>query len=81
MQPKRVTDDSGLFCGYLFGHESPALNPDTVLHRAFNGVALGRNDRDYWRSIQDAINESSMAFPDHPSLKAASTLHSAVRKI
>nr|QJQ28900.1 polyprotein [Sclerotinia sclerotiorum deltaflexivirus 2] len=61
-----------LFCGYEFGGDNIRLGPQVVLHRAQYGVALGRNDPDYWRSIDLAIRESAEhSAPEDPHLATA----------
>jgi len=65
MVPKLEKGLRLLFCGYAFGGTSVALDDATVLHRAQNGLALGRNDPDFWRSVEDAICESGLTAPDY----------------
>lgn len=65
MTPKREYSSSVTFCGFLFGGQRLALSSTVILHRAQFGVALGRNDPDFWRSISDAIRESAPAASPH----------------
>lgn len=63
-KPKREYGDRLLFCGYAFGGHSISLAADVVLHRAQNGMALGRSDPDYWRSVKQGLSEASRSAPD-----------------
>jgi hypothetical protein len=72
MSPKLEFGTHLVFCGYTFGSTHISLSPDVVLHRAQYGLALGRNDPDYWRSIADGIAEAGVSSPDHsPTLSTA----------
>jgi hypothetical protein len=72
MQPKLEVGHSLEFCGYTFGARHVALSATVVLHRSQYGLALGRSDPDYWRSIADAICEAGVTEPDwSPFLAAA----------
>jgi len=64
MTPKREYGHHLEFCGHIFGDTHVAVSPDVVLHRSQYGLALGRSDRDYWRSISDALREASVSAPD-----------------
>jgi hypothetical protein len=72
MTPKLEFGDRLEFCGYLFGGDDVYIQPKVIRLRAACGLALGRNDIDYWRSIGDAIAECS-ARGDHvdPELRMA----------
>jgi len=68
MTPKTVYGSTALFCGYEFGGLHIALGADVVLHRSQYGLALGRSDPDYWRSIADAIAEAGLCSPDYSAV-------------
>jgi len=65
MTPKLEFGKNLLFCGYAFGGTNISLSPTVVMHRSQYGMALGRNDPDYWRSIADAVKEASVTAPDY----------------
>ncbi|KAE8263888.1 hypothetical protein A4X09_0g7111 [Tilletia walkeri] len=75
MQPKPEFGTSLEFCGYAFGGHDISLSPAVVLHRSQYGLALGRNDEDYWRSIADAICEAGVTAPDYSPVLATARLN------
>nr|QYF50208.1 MAG: polyprotein [Sichuan deltaflexi-like virus 3] len=82
MTPKREISRKVVFCGFVFGPPHLAPGSGVVLHRAQFGIALGRNDPDYWRSISDAIRESAPAASDTDVelATAAAAVHAAERR-
>jgi hypothetical protein len=82
MQPKREITYSTNFCGYGVGGHDIVLSPTVVMHRAQSGIALGRGDADYWRSIHDAIRECGARAPlNHPHLVAAEHYLTVARRL
>jgi len=65
MVPKRLIEYESVFCGYHIGGEDIYIDPIVVMHRAQNGLALGRNDPEYWNSISDALRELGPRVSDH----------------
>jgi len=63
--PKRLIEYESVFCGYHIGGEDIYIDPIVVMHRAQNGLALGRNDPEYWNSISDALRELGPRVSDH----------------
>lgn len=64
MTPKLERDKRIVFCGFRFGDDDVTVAPEVVLHRAQNGMAMGRNDSDFWRSISDAVREAAPGASD-----------------
>jgi len=67
MKPKPEYGDRLTFCGMQFGGVDVYFDTTVIMHRAQNGIALGRSDPDYWRSIQDSIREAGSKAPDYDS--------------
>nr|QOE77942.2 polyprotein [Sclerotinia sclerotiorum deltaflexivirus 3] len=65
MKPKPERGTKLTFCGMQFGGDDVYFDTCVIKHRAQNGMALGRSDEDYWRSIQDSIYEAGSKAPDY----------------
>nr|QYF50206.1 MAG: polyprotein [Sichuan deltaflexi-like virus 2] len=59
MKPKREEGTTMEFCGLIFGGPDVSFDPSVVHWRSRFGLQQGRSDVDYWRSIRDAIIETS----------------------
>ncbi|ANS13830.1 replication-associated polyprotein [Fusarium graminearum deltaflexivirus 1] len=75
MKPKMERGSRLEFCGLIFGNTDITFD-DTVVHwRARFGLQQGRNDADYWRSIRDAIVETSSKLGGDSSKLASASLN------
>jgi len=82
MTPKRTVEYESVFCGYHLGLSDIYMDPVVILHRAQNGLALGRNDAEYWNSISDALREVGARVDSHNlHLKAAEHFLTRARQI
>jgi hypothetical protein len=74
MVPKREKGTRLTFCGFGIGGPRLTFDSRVIAHRAEYGIALGRNDPEYWQSIRDSIREAGSA-ADDTDLNLARAIH------